>query len=379
MHSSGMLTLPELYLHLTCLDYFCPHFPSGKEPPPSHHVANTEDKRLLKTNIFARFENRKSAVDCVKMHSTLQGKRIKMDRKRSNNCRVTFVCSTNDCQSNTKNTPHQCDYEVVLVKSRCRKGEKARLPWAIRENSKHQHCVNCLSQAKITFREVKMLTHDTSVGTIKDTINRIASSTTIPKMCVPKSVAVRFRLGCWYTGYENYDINWSKLDKWGAQLVERNPGSRFHLEVDDQGRFTRMFVGLGSVARVAIKTGIEFSGVDGTFFKHVVYKGVVLMLVTRDGNNQLLVVGWVICAKENADNYHYFAENLKKVEGVEEYLNRPQHLVYSDRHKGIPAFESQFECGKANCIVHIIDNLREHLRKNKIHSVNEARIHQLHL
>ena len=126
-----------------------------------------------------------------------------------------------------------------------------------------------------------------------------------------------------------------------------------------------MFVGLGSTARVAIQTGIEFSRIDGTFFKHVTYKGVVLILVTRDGNNKLLLVAWVIATTENGENYKYVAQNLKNMAGVQAYLNRSQQLLYSDLHKGIPTFESHFTCGKANCIVHIADNVREHVKKKQ--------------
>ena len=166
-----------------------------------------------------------------------------------------------------------------------------------------------------------------------------------------------------YTDVDNYDVNLGKLDKWGQQFVERNPGSKLDLCVDEQARFTRMFVDLGTAAQIALRTDIEFSGVDETFFKHVIYKGVVLILVTRDGNNQLLLVGWVVCTTEHADNYNYITLQLKEMAGVESYLNQRRHLVYSDRHKGIPALESHFTCRKAHCIVHIADNVREHAKK----------------
>ena len=110
--------------------------------------------------------------------------------------------------------------------------------------------------------------------------------------------------------------------------------------------------------------GIEFSGIDGTFFKHVRFKkGVILLLVTRDGNNKLLVPAWVICLKEDSDNYLYMAHQAKKLTGLSTYLDRHRHVLYSDRHKGIPAFEREFSCGYANCMKHIIDNLRVHLKK----------------
>jgi len=144
------------------------------------------------------------------------------------------------------------------------------------------------------------------------------------------------------------------------------PGSHFHLKVDAAGRFERLFVGLAFAVTIAAATGIEFSGVDGTFFRHVYFhNGCLLLLVTRDGNNKLMVLCWVVCLKENTDNYLYMAEHAKKVKGLAEYLNRARHLLYSDRHKGIPGFEGQFKCGVANCIVHIVENVRDHIKKIK--------------
>ena len=58
----------------------------------------------LKVKLFDRFADRQSAVDCLKLHSTLQGKRIQVDVTRSNGNRVTFVCSTNHVKCNNHNT-----------------------------------------------------------------------------------------------------------------------------------------------------------------------------------------------------------------------------------------------------------------------------------
>ena len=109
--------------------------------------------------------------------------------------------------------------------------------------------------------------------------------------------------------------------------------------------------------------GIEFSGVDGTFLKHIhLDKACLLLLVTRDGNNKLVVIAWVYCLSETSKNYQYMAKHLKLMGFAAEYMSRARHLLYSDRMKGIIHFEKEFACGHANCIVHIIKNLRQHLK-----------------
>ena len=330
------------------------------------YKSRASSRALQRANIFQRFANRRHAANCVRLHSTLQGCKVCVDSPRSGTFVVHFLCLSHQQKFQTKNTAFQCEYHVVLRCARTKKktGPKARLPWAIDvRNSNIEHSENCISHAKITYAEARMYTTDKSVTSIKDTVKRIATVNKISMASVPKSVAVKLREGNMYTGFTNYEVNWGKLDKWGQEFVEHNPGSKFHLEVDKEGRFKRMFVGLGSAARIARKTGIEFSGIDGTFLTHLKYNGRVLILVTRDGNNQILVLAWVICESENALNYQYMAQHIKGMDGLKEYLNRPRQLMYSDRHKGIPAFENEFECGKANCIVHIAKNVRRHVKK----------------
>jgi len=332
-------------------------------PPPARQTAERTLAEVAEANMFKSYVSRPDLVTWIKLHSTQQGKQVKCLRTASCGHRATFVCDT--YHGPTPNTPFQCGYKVVIKRSRSKKSCNQRSPWYMdRERSHYQHSGNCLSRATITGREAKVYTSDKAGGKIKEIQKRIARATKISTGSVPPSVAYQIRLGCTYTSFQNYEGNWGKLDRWGKEFEELNPGSKFHLEVDEEGRFQRMFVGIGSAVRVAQQTGIEFSGIDATFFRHVKYKGRVLILVTRDGNNKLLLLAWVIATKENAVNYKYMAEKVKEMEDLKGYLNRPQHLLYSDRHKGIPAFENEFDCGTAHCIVHVADNAKDWVKKH---------------
>jgi hypothetical protein len=83
------------------------------------------------------------------------------------------------------------------------------------------------------------------------------------------------------------------------------------------------------------------------------------LLVTRDGDNKLVILGWTFCLTEDGDNYEYMADHVKQLPNTCEYMNREKQLLYSDRMKGINRFEREFKCGHANCIVHIIKNIRK--------------------
>ena len=198
------------------------------------------------------------------MHSTRQGKRVVQDPKKSNDFKITFVCSTG--KDTPEKSPHKCEYMAVLRRSKAKTGVGVSLPWALKQGTKPndlKHSPNCLSKAKITFRET-MLCHNRVAHCPKDSIkttrNKISVTNKIPKSSVTQTVSVRSRLTQLYTGSENSTVNWGKLDEWGRSFVERNPGSHFDLETDSEtGRFKRMFVGLGCVVRIAISTGVCIS------------------------------------------------------------------------------------------------------------------------
>ena len=89
-------------------------------------------------------------------------------------------------------------------------------------------------------------------------------------------------------------------------------------------------------------------------------------------------LAWVTCLNENGPNYSYFAKHCKKVKGLTSYLNRATQLLYSDRHKGIPAFEKFFDCGVADCIGHIEKNVRRLIgeRGGKV-GFHKSQLHKL--
>lgn len=131
----------------------------------------------------------------------------------------------------------------------------------------------------------------------------------------------------------------------------------------DVPRFSKMFVGVGATIAIAYACGMMFSAVDGTYFRHLKFKnGIALILTTRDGNNNVLVLAWLTCLSESADNYEYFAQKCVEV-GLGRYLNKPKSILYSDRAKGVPAFAAYFRCQGAYCFRHIIDNVFDFLRR----------------
>ena len=330
---------------------------------------------LLRT----RWASRSEAVVAIKLHSTMQNRQAVLHLKQSNNRKVLLECACKHGKGAKRAAAEKCDdprfeckYRVRLRKSKAKGGAAALLPWCIVKNTVASdliHSSNCTVKANIGSREALEHTRNTSVrqdvASIVQTIDQISKDNRIPAGTIKSHVANNVRLHHAGISNKNYEVNWSKLDEWGRRFMETNPGSRYHLEVDAKGRFKRMFVGLGCAAKAAATTGINFSGIDGTHFKgHRFTNGKALIIDTRDGENNLLVLALVICLVENKPNYVYFAKNCAKVRGLQPYLNRIRALLYSDRHKGIPAFDRYIpRAYLGNCIEHIIRNARDYVAK----------------
>ena len=168
------------------------------------------------------------------------------------------MCASAISTGKPKVSKCNCNYKVVIRKST--KKDIAK-PWALKKGTKNKdltHCAMCTSQGKITYRELKQHLKSTNsriLPSIKMTRDRISRDNKIPRSYISNHVAARARLVEAKQCAADYRANWSKLQEWGQELMDLNPGSVFHLEVDERDRFKRMFVGVESATKVASLTG----------------------------------------------------------------------------------------------------------------------------
>ena len=146
---------------------------------------------MLKT----RWKTRQEALTAIKLHSTLQNRRVKTDPTKSNNMQTTIVCY-GKCRSDDENSEDseepddprfECKYHVCLRRSKAKTGPQAMKPWHISSKTTPQdliHREECLSKANITTAEAMLRTKNTcertSTVSIKETTKRISLDNTIP-------------------------------------------------------------------------------------------------------------------------------------------------------------------------------------------------------
>ena len=107
-------------------------------------------------------------------------------------------------------------------------------------------------------------------------------------------------------------------------------------------------------------SGINFSSIDATGSKHVIFRsGQYIIFTTRDGNNKLLPVAIAVVEGETAEAYQYFMDHLFKW-GGQKYFNLEDSVTISDRCKGLE--EVHKALNKAfvmYCFKHIIPNVKK--------------------
>ncbi|XP_060182348.1 uncharacterized protein LOC132612015 [Lycium barbarum] len=102
--------------------------------------------------------------------------------------------------------------------------------------------------------------------------------------------------------------------------------------------------------------------VDGTFLK-LKYRGVLMIEVAKDGNNNIFPLAFGIADSENNDSYRWFFTHLKFSFGTRENLS-----ILSDFHSVIANAISQVypDCQHGICIYHMEKNLQKYFPSEAI-------------
>jgi hypothetical protein len=139
--------------------------------------------------------------------------------------------------------------------------------------------------------------------------------------------------------------------------------------VEEDNSFLRAFLALGCSKELLKHVSIRLVQLDAAHMKHHMYKHVVMVLETHDGNNKLFPIAVALCPKENEDNYVWFLNLCKQHFGAD-LLNSTEMTVISDRQKGIvAALTAVLEAiYKVHCGKHLLTDVHAQQPKLKLHT-----------
>ena len=288
------------------------------------------------------FEDRTSAYTAVQLLSTMQGHKGKQDPSISGKAGFTVVCSS---AIESFKVPKMSSEGLGVVAA---SGEPVLVDNIRRVATPCGFCVKVNKRQAGTWavsktQDVASLSHNPMCGTsekpssneIAHTLRSVVSNNrTVPGKAIAgdersagllnSNTSCKVNKGEYQRmmraarqvrngSEQEYVEGYSKIPEYIKQFTALNPNSAASYEVDRSGVFLSMFFYLGPVDAILAKAGFPTLAVDGTHSKHVYYRfnGLALFLVGRTSNNQLLVLAFMICDKENSANYTMFARKCK--------------------------------------------------------------------
>ncbi|KAL4022715.1 hypothetical protein IC575_016459 [Cucumis melo] len=157
---------------------------------------------------------------------------------------------------------------------------------------------------------------------------------------------------------ESYNL----LRRYGEALKFINPGTIFHMELEDDCFFKYLFMAIGPCVRGFLNFIRPVIVMDGTFLKNK-YQGQLIVAVCLDGNNQIYPLAFRVVDRETDDSIQWFLEKLKGAIG-----EVPNLGFVTDRKtcfsKGISSvFPSAFH---DLCVQHLSQNLHNKYKNDTI-------------
>ena len=327
----------------------------------------TEGLRILAET----FPTRNAATLALMAHSTSQMHKILQLRKSGSNY-ISYRCQS--CVKKGKvveSHSWNCGYFANIVCS------SAGSAWKVGKDTtlaSITHSLSCPSSAKVSKKEV--------VKQVTDAVdaNSAMSGKNLVKLCAQQGLSgvssqqsFRAKTHIIHERDSDYEEQFSRFPEFCKKFEELNPGSKASYSTDTEGRFKTAFVSFkpsGDVLRLA---GLSTHFLDGAHSKHYIYAGLLITLIGRDSNNNLVTLAVMLCDCESTSTYSEFGKKVKDA-GFGDLLGErddpldqsdPPLLfegeppcLFGDRDKGMNAFFR--ECTsliRINCVWHMINNV----------------------
>ncbi|XP_019225694.1 PREDICTED: uncharacterized protein LOC109207260 [Nicotiana attenuata] len=159
------------------------------------------------------------------------------------------------------------------------------------------------------------------------------------------------------TPEENYEL----LSSYLYMMRSKNPGTYTNIKIDDNSRFLYMFYAYGS-SIAGWNHYRPVIAVDATFLKSK-FRGVLMISVSKDANNQIFPLAFGIAESENNNSYEWYFSQLHNAIGSRENL-----IFLSDRHQAIANGIAKVypESHHGICIYHLEQNLKRRKVKSEV-------------
>lgn len=245
--------------------------------------------------------------------------------------RCNYVGSTDQAKIVKVTTEHTCIGSAPTLRP-----SVSRMSWLLRELPK-----------------LLKIERTTSVKTIIDTIRLHFQE------MIEARQAQRVKAFMIHDSMHQHEDQFQLIPAYFETLCTANSELYYDVTVDETSfQFRRVFV-CPEPSRGAFVFGLPFLALDGTFLK-TRFRQTLLVAVSRDTNNDGMLLAWAIVESESISSWTYFLDHL--LEAIPE-VNSSDTVIISDRDKGLVSKEVDERIPlvtRAWCCWHIAQNIRRH-------------------
>ncbi|XP_057779504.1 uncharacterized protein LOC130998088 [Salvia miltiorrhiza] len=211
----------------------------------------------------------------------------------------------------------------------------------------NRRCYGSVVQARYDLNAFRMRQNFTIDDLRADICERYGIEPKANRLYKAKSIALETLRGL-------VTAHYAKLRSYLAEMMASDPEGKFELLCNEGAIFRGLYIGFSSLMK-GFKAGRRpIIGLDGSFLKtHL--GGILLCAISKDGNNQMYPLSWVVVEVENEENWKWFIERLLEQLGTKQGGG---YTFISDQQKGLtktlanlaPMFEHR------NCARHAYAN-----------------------
>ncbi|XP_047252302.1 uncharacterized protein LOC124887158 [Capsicum annuum] len=193
---------------------------------------------------------------------------------------------------------------------------------------------------------------------VRDSSNVIIPNFVVDEMRRKYRIIISYNKG-WRAIQHAYTVirgtteeNYNRLPSYFHMIKQNNPGTYTNIKRDDENRFQYAFFAYGA-SIIGWANCRPVIMVDVIFLK-AKYRGVLMIAVSKDGNNNIFPLDFGIADSENNESYNWFFNQLRHAIRVREQLS-----ILSNHHQAIANAISNVypKCQHGICIYHMEKNL----------------------
>ena len=301
------------------------------------------------------FKDWKAARAAINDFNEEHEKSCRMEQKKSNSLRRTFVCSDS-----------MCNFKLEFTRKRPSRGIRpshvSHVPeggWYVSSFCDHAD-ISCMSKWKVPIKKLSALP-GFKAGVLGSK-EKVATRSQLQDIAIEAHKMKELTDGRVIKARDGVlkearaEDSYGKIPHLIKEILRLNEGSKASLQVDSKDRFYRLFLMLGS-SMASLAGCLPVLELDGTFMKSDKYNGVCVVITGKTGEFKNLPLAIAFVPSETTENFAWVFMHLKAAG-----IRMNDYAIFTDRGKQLNAYNKLYHLGCRwlhikSCTYHISKNV----------------------